>query len=142
MRRIAALLFAVFAAFPAAAEDVYPGHPITLITPYPPGGATDILDDHGLVQPRPQPLGKRARQEVGGAARRVRRDQGNGMAGIDVLGRRRKHGKDSEKQSRDAAHRFPPSSSWARCWAKQPVFTSATKGVSLPDEAQPMKLAP
>jgi tripartite-type tricarboxylate transporter receptor subunit TctC len=43
MRRIAALLFAVFAAFPAAAEDVYPGHPITLITPYPPGGATDFL---------------------------------------------------------------------------------------------------
>ncbi|HTB38696.1 MAG TPA: tripartite tricarboxylate transporter substrate-binding protein, partial [Reyranella sp.] len=43
MRRIAALLFAIFAAFPAAAEDVYPSHPITLITPYPPGGATDFL---------------------------------------------------------------------------------------------------
>jgi tripartite-type tricarboxylate transporter receptor subunit TctC len=43
MRRIAALLFAVLAAFPAAAEDVYPSHPVTLITPYPPGGATDFL---------------------------------------------------------------------------------------------------
>jgi tripartite-type tricarboxylate transporter receptor subunit TctC len=43
MRRIAGLLFAIFAAFPAAAEDVYPSHPITLITPYPPGGATDFL---------------------------------------------------------------------------------------------------
>ena len=43
MRRIAALLFAVFAAFPAAAEDVYPSHPITLITPYAPGGASDFL---------------------------------------------------------------------------------------------------
>jgi tripartite-type tricarboxylate transporter receptor subunit TctC len=43
MRRIAALLFAVFAAFPAAAEDVYPSHPITLITPYAPGGASDYL---------------------------------------------------------------------------------------------------
>ena len=43
MRRIAALLFAVLAAFPAAAEDVYPSHPITLITPYAPGGASDFL---------------------------------------------------------------------------------------------------
>ena len=42
MRRIAALLFAVLAAFPAAAEDVYPSHPITLITPYAPGGAPAI----------------------------------------------------------------------------------------------------
>src|SRR5260370_30780568 len=43
MRRIAALLFAVLPAFPAAAEDVYPSHPITLITPYAPGGASDFL---------------------------------------------------------------------------------------------------
>ncbi len=43
MRRIAALLFAVLAAFPAAAEDVYPSRPITLITPYAPGGASDYL---------------------------------------------------------------------------------------------------
>ena len=28
---------------PAAAEDVYPSHPITLITPYAPGGASDYL---------------------------------------------------------------------------------------------------
>ena len=43
MRRIAALLFAVFVVFPAAAEDVYPSHAITLITPYAPGGASDYL---------------------------------------------------------------------------------------------------
>ena len=43
MRRIAAFLFAVLAAFPAVAEDVYPSHPITLITPYAPGGASDFL---------------------------------------------------------------------------------------------------
>ena len=34
MRRIAALVFAVLLALPAAAQDVYPSQPITLITPY------------------------------------------------------------------------------------------------------------
>jgi tripartite-type tricarboxylate transporter receptor subunit TctC len=43
MRRIAALLIAVFVALPAAAEDTYPSRPITLISPYAPGGATDFL---------------------------------------------------------------------------------------------------
>ena len=43
MRRIVALFFAALLALPAAAQDVYPSHPITLITPYPPGGATDFL---------------------------------------------------------------------------------------------------
>lgn len=43
MRRIAALLIAVFVALPAAAEDSYPSRPITLISPYAPGGATDFL---------------------------------------------------------------------------------------------------
>lgn len=43
MRRIAALLFAVLAALPAAAQEPYPSHAITLISPYPPGGATDFL---------------------------------------------------------------------------------------------------
>jgi tripartite-type tricarboxylate transporter receptor subunit TctC len=43
MRRIAALLFAVLVALPAAAQEPYPSHPITLISPYPPGGATDFL---------------------------------------------------------------------------------------------------
>jgi tripartite-type tricarboxylate transporter receptor subunit TctC len=43
MRRIAALFFAALLALPAAAQDIYPSHPITLITPYPPGGATDFL---------------------------------------------------------------------------------------------------
>jgi tripartite-type tricarboxylate transporter receptor subunit TctC len=43
MRRIAALLFAALLALPAAAQDVYPSRPITLITPYPAGGASDFL---------------------------------------------------------------------------------------------------
>jgi tripartite-type tricarboxylate transporter receptor subunit TctC len=43
MRRIAALLFAVLAALPASAQEPYPSRPITLISPYPPGGATDFL---------------------------------------------------------------------------------------------------
>ena len=44
MRRIAALLFAVLlAAFPAAAQDAYPSHPITMISPYAPGGGSDFL---------------------------------------------------------------------------------------------------
>src|SRR6266702_8081894 len=42
MRRIAALFFAALLTLPAAAQDIYPSHPITLITPYPPGGATDF----------------------------------------------------------------------------------------------------
>jgi hypothetical protein len=100
-------------------------------------GAADVLHEHRLVELGPQPFSQGARQEIAGAARCVGRDQGDGMAGIDVLGRRRERGQDSEKQSRDAAHRFPPSSCWARCWAKPAVFTSAAKGVSLPDEARP-----
>ena len=43
MRRIAALLFAALLALPAAAQDAYPSRPITLITPYPAGGASDFL---------------------------------------------------------------------------------------------------
>jgi len=43
MRRIAAWLFAVLLALPAAAQEPYPSHPITLVSPYPPGGATDFL---------------------------------------------------------------------------------------------------
>jgi tripartite-type tricarboxylate transporter receptor subunit TctC len=43
MRRIAALLFAVLMACQAAAQERYPSQPITLISPYPPGGATDFL---------------------------------------------------------------------------------------------------
>jgi putative tricarboxylic transport membrane protein len=43
VRRIAALLFAVLIAPQAAAQERYPGQPITLISPYPPGGATDFL---------------------------------------------------------------------------------------------------
>ncbi|HYX03340.1 MAG TPA: tripartite tricarboxylate transporter substrate-binding protein [Reyranella sp.] len=43
MRRIAALLFAVLMASGAAAQERYPSQPVTLISPYPPGGAADFL---------------------------------------------------------------------------------------------------
>ncbi len=43
MRRIAALFFAALLALPAAAQEPYPSHAVTLISPYPPGGATDFL---------------------------------------------------------------------------------------------------
>ena len=43
MRRIAALLFAVLLASQAAAQERYPSQPVTLISPYPPGGAADFL---------------------------------------------------------------------------------------------------
>lgn len=43
MRRLVALLIALLFALPAAAQEPYPSHAITLISPYPPGGATDFL---------------------------------------------------------------------------------------------------
>lgn len=47
MRRIAVFLFAFLAVLPivwaARAEEPYPGKPITLITPYAPGGGSDFL---------------------------------------------------------------------------------------------------
>ncbi len=44
MHRIAALAFAaLFAVFPAAAQEVYPSRPITLVVPYAAGGASDFL---------------------------------------------------------------------------------------------------
>jgi len=44
MHRIAALVFAaLFAGFPALAQDAYPSRPITLIVPYAPGGGSDLL---------------------------------------------------------------------------------------------------
>ena len=44
MNRIAALLFAVLlAAVPAAAQEVYPSRPITLVVPYAAGGGSDFL---------------------------------------------------------------------------------------------------
>jgi tripartite-type tricarboxylate transporter receptor subunit TctC len=44
MHRIAALAFAaLFAAFPAAAQEAYPSRPITLVVPYAAGGGSDFL---------------------------------------------------------------------------------------------------
>ena len=43
MRRIAVLLFAVLCALPAWAQESYPSRTITLISPFPPGGASDYL---------------------------------------------------------------------------------------------------
>jgi tripartite-type tricarboxylate transporter receptor subunit TctC len=43
MRRIAAFLFAALIGLPAMADDVYPSRPITMISPYAPGGASDFL---------------------------------------------------------------------------------------------------
>ena len=43
MRRIAAFVFAVLLALPVAAQEVYPSRPITIISPYAPGGASDFL---------------------------------------------------------------------------------------------------
>ena len=43
MHRIAALACAVFAAWPAVAQETYPNHPITLVVPYAPGGGSDFL---------------------------------------------------------------------------------------------------
>jgi tripartite-type tricarboxylate transporter receptor subunit TctC len=43
MHRIAALFFAALFALPAAAQDAYPGKPITLVVPYAPGGGSDFL---------------------------------------------------------------------------------------------------
>ena len=43
MRRIAAFVFAILFGLPALAQDVYPSRPITVISPYAPGGASDFL---------------------------------------------------------------------------------------------------
>jgi len=43
MRRIAILLFAMLAALPAQGQETYPNRTITLISPFPPGGASDYL---------------------------------------------------------------------------------------------------
>ena len=47
VRRIAAFVFAVLLALPALpgarAQDVYPSRPITIVSPYAPGGASDFL---------------------------------------------------------------------------------------------------
>ncbi len=43
MRRIAAFIFATLLAVPAMAQEAYPSRPVTLISPYAPGGASDFL---------------------------------------------------------------------------------------------------
>jgi tripartite-type tricarboxylate transporter receptor subunit TctC len=43
VRRIAAFVFALLLGLPVMAEDAYPSRPITVISPYAPGGASDFL---------------------------------------------------------------------------------------------------
>jgi tripartite-type tricarboxylate transporter receptor subunit TctC len=43
MRGIAVLLFAFLAALPAGAQETYPNRTVTIISPFPPGGASDYL---------------------------------------------------------------------------------------------------
>jgi tripartite-type tricarboxylate transporter receptor subunit TctC len=43
MRRIAAFLFAVLLALPVSAQETYPNRAVTIITPYAPGGGSDLL---------------------------------------------------------------------------------------------------
>lgn len=43
MRRIAAFVFAVLLGLPALAQEAYPTRPVTLVSPYAPGGASDFL---------------------------------------------------------------------------------------------------
>ncbi|CAN5797942.1 tripartite tricarboxylate transporter substrate-binding protein [soil metagenome] len=43
MRRIAAFIFAVLLGLPALAQEPYPTRPVTLVSPYAPGGASDFL---------------------------------------------------------------------------------------------------
>jgi len=43
MSRITAFLFAILAALPALAQEAYPNRPVTVISPYVPGGASDYL---------------------------------------------------------------------------------------------------
>jgi tripartite-type tricarboxylate transporter receptor subunit TctC len=43
MHRLAVWLCCAVLALPAMAQEPYPGHAITLVSPYPPGGATDYL---------------------------------------------------------------------------------------------------
>ena len=43
MRRIAALVFALLFGLPAIAQEQYPSRPITIVSPYAPGGASDFL---------------------------------------------------------------------------------------------------
>jgi len=43
VRRIAAFVFAVLLALPVAAQEAWPSRPITIVSPYAPGGASDYL---------------------------------------------------------------------------------------------------
>jgi tripartite-type tricarboxylate transporter receptor subunit TctC len=67
MHRMAALLFALVLALPANAQDTYPNRPITLITPYAAGGASDFLTRTLADALRPRLNQTVLVQNVGGA---------------------------------------------------------------------------
>ena len=53
------MLLAALAALPAAAQDAYPGKPVTIVVPYPPGGQADLAARplaHSLQQLLKQPF--------------------------------------------------------------------------------------
>jgi tripartite-type tricarboxylate transporter receptor subunit TctC len=67
MRLLAVWLCCVLLVLPAKAQEAYPSHAITLISPYPPGGATDYLA-RTLAEGLKSRLGQSAIvQNVGGA---------------------------------------------------------------------------
>ena len=86
MRRIAAFVFAVLLALPAVprwAQEVYPSRPITMISPYAPGGASDFLARTlaEALKARLHPAGAGA--ERAGRRRRRRLDAGGSKAKPD-----------------------------------------------------------
>ena len=66
---------------------------------------TNILDHHGLVEPRAQSLGENTTEKVASPARRIGNDQRDRLAGIGLLreGAQRRE-QDCKSKSRNAVH--------------------------------------